>query len=162
MDKKTAKEILEVVEESGISVDNFGYGEWSEMDMEIPEGLGEAEAKAKDEFHKTVKENFDGLSFKERREHPDFIKWQSMPSSWAVKDEYRMSKLGLGKIVEIEQVGGEDQGSHWHSVKHFVDHDVYIMTTGHYTSYNGTDFYDGYGQEVFPAEKTVKYFATSK
>lgn len=65
--------------------------------------------------------------------------------------------IGLGKIVEIEQYGGEGQGERWWTVKHFVDHDVYLKTSGHYSSYNGTDFYD-WGKEVKPVIKTVTVF----
>ena len=58
----------------------------------------------------------------------------------------------LGEIVEIEQVGGEGKGDHWHSVKHFVEHDMYIKVTGWYSSYNGTDFDGGWDccKEVKP------------
>lgn len=65
--------------------------------------------------------------------------------------------IGLGEIVEIEQYGGEGQGERWWTVKHFVDHDVYLKTSGHYSSYNGTDFYD-WGKEVKPVIKTVTVF----
>jgi hypothetical protein len=61
----------------------------------------------------------------------------------------------LGEWEEIDQYGGEGQGDNWWSVKHFKDHNVYIKTTGFYSSYNGTDFEDGYGSEVVPKEKTI-------
>ena len=93
----TAEEILEVIEQAGIRVNDFAYG-----DFETPEGVGPFE--------------------------------------------------------EVDQVGGEGQGDHWHSVKYFKDHDVYIKTIGFYSSYNGTDFYNGYGKEVRPKEKTITIF----
>lgn len=65
--------------------------------------------------------------------------------------------IGLGEIVEVDRYGGEGQGERWWTVKHFVDHDVYLKTSGHYSSYNGTDFYD-WGKEVKPVIKTVTVF----
>lgn len=64
----------------------------------------------------------------------------------------------LGEIIEVEQHGGEEQGSDWYSVKHFPKHGVYIKTSGYYSSYNGTDFDDGYGEEVKPTEKTITVY----
>lgn len=49
-------------------------------------------------------------------------------------------------------------GTAWYSVKYFKNHDVYIRIDGHYTSYNGTDFYEGYGREVVPTERVVTFF----
>lgn len=94
----TAQEILAKLQESGISVERFAYG-----DFDSPEGVGE----------------------------------------W----------------TEVYQYGGEGEGDHWESVKHFTDHDVYIRTTGYYQSYCGTDFYDGYGTEVKPQQKTVTVYS---
>lgn len=64
----------------------------------------------------------------------------------------------VGDWEEIEQVGGEGEGDTWYSVKFFKDHDVYIRTDGFYSSYNGTDFYDGYGDEVRPKLKTITVY----
>ena len=64
----------------------------------------------------------------------------------------------IGKWKEVEQEGGEGQGDHWHSVKFFEDHNLYIETTGFYSSGNGTDFYNGYGTEVKPVEKTITVY----
>lgn len=64
---------------------------------------------------------------------------------------------GVGECVEVDQYGGEDKGEWW-SVKYFPDHDVYIKVEGYYTSYDGTDFYDGWHgccSEVKPKEKTI-------
>jgi hypothetical protein len=65
------------------------------------------------------------------------------------------SELGLGEIKEVEQVGGEGEGDNWWVVKHFVEYDVYIKTNAFYSSYNGTDFYYGFGEEVKPKEKSI-------
>lgn len=64
----------------------------------------------------------------------------------------------VGEWDEIEQYGGEGQGDNWYSVKHFKDHDVYIRTDGFYSSYNGTDFDYGYGDEVRPTLKTITVY----
>lgn len=61
----------------------------------------------------------------------------------------------VGEWEEVKQRGGEGEGETWYSVKYFKDHDVYIRTDGYYSSYNGTDFDEGYGDEVRPAEKTI-------
>lgn len=67
-------------------------------------------------------------------------------------------ELNLGKVIEVDQYGGEDQWSTWYSIKHFVDHDVYIKTNGYCQSHHGTHFHDGYGHEVKPAQKTITVF----
>lgn len=64
----------------------------------------------------------------------------------------------VGTWEEIEQVGGEGEGETWYSVKYFKDHDVYIRTDGFYSSYNGTDFDEGYGYEVKLVERTVTFY----
>lgn len=97
MNKLTAQEIIKFLEEKGVTVEDFAWGDF--------ENFGE-----------------------------------------------------IGAWEEVQKYGGEDQGSTWYSVKHFKDHDVYIRTDGYYQSYNGTDFYDGYGKEVTPKEKTITVF----
>ena len=74
-------------------------------------------------------------------------------------EDYDKEDLGLGEIVEVHQEGGEEQGSHWESVKHFKDHDVYIKVTGYYSSYNGTAF-GGWGDcsHVTPQEKVITVY----
>lgn len=73
-------------------------------------------------------------------------------------NDFDSVELGLGECKEIEKYGGEDQGSTWYSVKYFKDHDVYIRTDGYYSSYNGTEFDEGYGYEVKPAQKTITVY----
>ena len=75
-------------------------------------------------------------------------------------EDYNEQKLNLGEIKEVHQTGGEDEGSHWESVKHFIDHDVYISVVGYYSSYDGTDFYDGWNccSEVRPVERIVTFY----
>lgn len=74
--------------------------------------------------------------------------------------DFDQEALGLGEIKEVAQHGGEDEGSDWYSVKHFVDHNVYIKVSGWYSSYNGTDF-DGDWEcceQVTPQEKTITVY----
>jgi hypothetical protein len=73
-------------------------------------------------------------------------------------ESYVPPETGLGKIKEIKQRGGEGQGETWYTVKLFEDHDVYIKTEGWYTSYDGTDFNEGWGHEVKPTEKTITIY----
>lgn len=81
--------------------------------------------------------------------------------NFAYEDYQIEDEAGLGEIVEIEQQGGEDEGSNWYSVKHFVDHNIYIKVQGYYQSHHGTDFYGGLKDccsEVKPAQKTITVF----
>lgn len=68
------------------------------------------------------------------------------------------SPADVGEWEEVKHYGGEGQGDTWYSVKYFKDHDVYIRTDGFYSSYNGTDFDEGFGREVKPAEKTITVY----
>lgn len=72
-------------------------------------------------------------------------------------EDYDKSELGLGDIQEVSQYGGEGQGNTWYSVKHFVDHDIYVRVDGYHSSYDGVDFYDGWEccSEVRPVEKVI-------
>ena len=78
-------------------------------------------------------------------------------------DDLDYEELGLGKVKEVDSYGGEDQGSEWYTVKHFVDHDVYIRLDGYYSSYEGTNFGGEDYQEVFPTEvKRIEYLPLRK
>lgn len=63
----------------------------------------------------------------------------------------------IGECIEVDSHGGEGQGEDWHSVKFFPDHNVYLKVEGFYQSYNGTEFYNGWGDcfEVTPKEKVI-------
>lgn len=78
-------------------------------------------------------------------------------SAFAYED-YDSKELGLGEIEEVAQKGGENEGSEWYSVKYFKDHDVYIKVEGYYSSYHGTDFENGYGDEVRSKLKTITIY----
>jgi len=154
MNKLTAEEILKIVEEN-YSIDDFAHGEWLECETEVETSdLKELDEK-RSTFHT---ENIKNKNIPYNSENEVWKSYQSMPRSYDVHKQRILEKLGLGKIVEIDQVGGESMGDHWHSVKHFVDHDVYIKTIGTYSSYEGTSFYNGYGKEVKPQEKTITVY----
>ncbi len=75
-------------------------------------------------------------------------------------DDFNDQELGLGTIKEVHSEGGVDRGSHWVSVKHFVDHDIYISVTGFYQSHYGTDFDDGWDSlsQVFPTQRVITVY----
>lgn len=75
-------------------------------------------------------------------------------SSYEMVNEY-LEFIGLGEIQVVDKYGGEGKGDTWYSVKYFKKHNIYIKTIGFYTSYNGVDLYDGYGDEVKPNKRTV-------
>jgi hypothetical protein len=75
-------------------------------------------------------------------------------------EDYDKEELGLGEIEEVDKYGGEGKGETWYSVKHFVDHNVYIRVDGYYTSYEGTSFYDEWDccRNVKPEQKTITVY----
>lgn len=142
--KLTAKEILTKIEEQGISVEDFGWG-----DFGAPEDfeLSPETQKIKDEYLK-----FREIPWEERKD-------LEAPTNYhPLANKEWLDSIGIGEWEEVEQVGGEGEGDIWYSVKYFKDHDVYIKTTGFYSSYEGTEFYDGYGEEVRPKEKTITVY----
>lgn len=155
MIKLTAQQILKIIEEN-YSERSFAYNEWLDTDnVEVPSEVGEKEQEERDAFWKSIEEEMKALNYTERQNHPKYIEYFNMPNEYETKDKWVLDYLGLGEVEEVAQYGGEDMGSTWYSVKYFKDHDVYIRIDGHYTSYNGADFYDGYGREVVEKEKTV-------
>lgn len=162
MNKKlTAKEILEIIEKN-YSEYNFGFGEWSELNKdskieltEEDEAACEKAAQDKENFWKSIE---DKLPKTNRVEDPLYQQYAQMPSRYDMRDSIILNKLGLGEVEEADSYGGEGKGETWYSVKYFKDHDVYIRIDGFYSSYNGTDFYDGYGREVKPKEKTITVY----
>lgn len=75
-------------------------------------------------------------------------------------EDYDEEELGLGPIKQVDSHGGEDEGSNWYVVKHFVEHDVYIKVSGYYQSHHGTDFWDGWDscKQVSPQSKTITVY----
>ena len=154
MEKKTAQEILEIIE-SVVSVENFAFNDFSAPKDFVGSEETERIRKEYDEaYNRMIEHPANNKSWQERKDDVDYQRvsdeWSALPRPQKLLSDEWLISLGLGEVVEVEQKGGEDQGSEWYSVKHFVDHDVYIKTEGYYSSYNGTDFHDGYGFEVRP------------
>lgn len=51
----------------------------------------------------------------------------------------------------------EGGGDYSEYVYHFIEADVYLQVTGHYSSYEGTDWNEKYTQ-VFPKEKQITVY----
>lgn len=76
--------------------------------------------------------------------------------------DYEKKELGLGEIKRVDDYGGEDCGSEYYSVDHFVEHDVYIRVDAWYQSFHGADFYNSEFTQVFPTEVTRTEYLTEK
>lgn len=63
---------------------------------------------------------------------------------------------GIGAYNVIEFPYDADETGPIYAITHFVDHDVYIRTEGHYTSYVGEKWENGFGVEVRPKEVIIK------
>lgn len=68
--------------------------------------------------------------------------------------DYDPNELGLGEIKRIEEYGGEDMGTKWYTIDHFVEHDIYIKIDAEYWSYEGVIWDDASYEEVFPTSVT--------
>lgn len=171
MNKLTAEEILKIVEEN-YSINSFCEGQWDEIEdegsplnnyelNEVSRQLVEKKQVLLDKLksHPLHQASFEGKLASE--EYQQILKeYSEIPSEWDLIREAILEHLGLGKVVEVDSYGGEGSGEEYYSVKHFVDHDVYIRTDGFYQSYNGVEFYNGYGSEVFPVEVTKTEYHT--
>lgn len=156
--KLTAEQILDIIREN-YSESSFAHNEWLETDeVDVPSEVGKKEQEEKDVFWKSIQEEMNLLHFTERKNNPKYQQYLTMPSEYETKDKWVLDYLGLGEVEEVAQYGGKDCGSTWYSVKYFKDHDVYIRIDGHYQSYHGTEFYDGYGYEVRPQERIITVF----
>jgi len=133
MNKLTGTEIIEILN-NNYSMSSIGYGEWAELEEESEVGLTPAQQATINDV-KEQKGNY-----------------------WELNQSYILENLGLGKVVEVEQHGGEGEGDSWHVVHHFVDHDVYIRLDAYYQSYSGTDFDGSKPYEVRPKEKTITVY----
>lgn len=152
--KKTAEELLRIIKDN-YSEYSYAFGDWSATKIEVPAELGDKEQKSKDEFYA---ENLKGLAYSQQMGSPLWEVYKKMPSKYDIINLYVLNELGLGEVEGVHQRGGEGQGTKWYQVWYFKDHDVYLRIDGHYTSYDGVDFYDGYGYQVFPKEKTITVY----
>jgi hypothetical protein len=78
--------------------------------------------------------------------------------------DFEDEELGLGKIETVDEKGGEGEGEEWYIVYYFSTYNVYLKCDGFYQSYNGTEFYNGWGDcfEVTPQEKTITVYEKIK
>lgn len=173
MEKKTYEEILSILEEN-IPARILITGEdddYDGNDYEYPESVENDEKVLANqaEFDKidTEMENHAGYRNYEKRDE----RFTELSNRWNelrdinVKLNVHLKQLGIGKMVEVQQKGGSDQGSEWYSVRHFVDHDIYIKFNYYYSSYEGIAFEeDEYGscQNVEPVEKMIIVYDKKK
>lgn len=163
--KLTGEQILEILNEQ-IGEDGLSDYAYNEFYSIIPDDF-----KFTPEVQKQVDDynnaseaylNHPDCSWKVKNKSEEFLalkdKYNSLTKPYTEMKEQWLNSIGLGPIEEIDQYGGEDMGSTWYSIKHFVDHDVYIRTDGYYQSYNDTEFYEGFGKEVTPKQKTVTVY----
>jgi hypothetical protein len=75
------------------------------------------------------------------------------------EDVNRVKIDELGKVITIDEYGGEGQGDTWYKVYFFKDHNVYLKLDGFYNSYEGVMF-DGWSSlfEVAPVERTITVY----
>lgn len=79
---------------------------------------------------------------------------------WDYEAEADEPVPGLGVVTVVENVGGEDQGSHAHLVFRVLPEDGpvrYFRVNGYYSSYDGTEW-DGDLYEVFPRIKSITVY----
>lgn len=162
MSKLTGKEIIEILEDNEVTVESFAFD-----DLEVPDSFkGSEEVQRGINEHNTAYRQFlnygRDLAWKDKQTDPEFIRlkevYRSIPNPHNRLVKEWLESLGIGEMQEVKQYGGEGQGDTWYSVKYFPDHDVHIRTDGFYSSYNGIDFYDGFGEEVKPVDKVVTFY----
>lgn len=148
--KKTFDEIIAVVKTICDSVSAFAYN-----DLNIPED---------EQYHKEYKEFNDyGAKRPGDRKSAEYTLWEktynAMPRPWDNLRTRYLQSLDI-EFHEVDSYGGEGQGETWYIVYYFPKHDVYIRIDGYYQSYNGTEFYDGWGccKEVKPVKKTITVY----
>lgn len=178
MSKLTVTQIIEKLKEFPFKLENYATGDFYDEYEEIDYA---EEFEEKPEVKKLIDENNEksrtlrdllfsheghtNIHLRDEEYNNIYKQFVSLSNTNnIVRDAYMLS-WGLGPIIEVEQKGGRDEGSRWYTIKHFVDHDVYIKTNGYYSSYDGIEFYDedDWGYEVFPREVVVtQYFSEKK
>lgn len=66
---------------------------------------------------------------------------------------FYLDKIGVREIVE--RTDTDEYSGQIFVVSYFPDYDVYIRTEGRYTSHVGSDWDNGFGEEVKPKEVKV-------
>jgi len=144
-----------------MSVDEFAYGNYpTPSDFKIDSAVEQITLYNKDLIEGRLKSHpgYGKHSLRDDSYNELKYEYDNTPSLNQVKELEWLKYLGLGEVIEVEQVGGEGEGSTWYSIKYFKDHNVYIKISGYYSSYEGTEFDEGYGEEVKPVERTVTIF----
>ena len=132
-----AKELIDLVEK------NFNRRYWGYLEdfSEYYEGDTYSEKIPKyDDFR--VGGEVDYTAFRKERERVE---------------KFILEKLNLGEFVQVDQYGGEDQGSTFYSIVHFKDHDIYLRWDGWYASYDGW-YLENPPTEVKPKTKQITVF----
>jgi hypothetical protein len=75
---------------------------------------------------------------------------------------YNRIELLSGTLKEIASFGGEDQGSDFWMVIGFEGEDQFFRFSGHYSSWDGTDWYGSKLEEVVPELVTMTVYNTKK
>ena len=155
--KLTYNEILDILKEHS-EVEKFCDEEFF---LNIPEDFKYSDEiqKKVDAYNKAYKEwEENGKSW--QKDNVYYQNWQANSNPYKEKFIEFSNSLGLGLVKEVDRYGGEDCGSTYYSIKHFVDHDVYIKVSGWYQSHYGTDFedWDSACQEVKPKVKQVTVY----
>lgn len=156
--KLTGEQVLEILvekfEEVDEGVDNFAYNELGEL---VPEDFVCSDEVEK--LRKIKDEAYENYKLCDDKDESDKLWniWRDLEDPGDREVQEYFDSIGLGKVVEVQQQGGMDEGSNWFSIKHFVDHDIYIKTSGFYASHYGTDF-DGIGEVVVPKSKVITVY----
>lgn len=150
----TFKEIIDRLKEKGVTVEDFAYNFENSYDLNSSPAALVAQ-KNRDEFRQKYLMDVKAPDYAKR-----YTEYANMPNEYTIANKEFIASLELGQMVEVDSYGGEGQGDTWYSVKHFVDHDVYIKVDGYYTSYEGTSFYGGWTccSEVKPVQKTITVY----
>lgn len=160
MEKLNGEQILQKLEElfgdGRVGIDNYAFNNFLAAcpdDFKFSEETQKVK-REKDEAYSNYSNTDRGTEENDRR----LKLWREKENPIPLMEQEFLTSVGLGKVNEVEQVGGEGEGNTWYTVKHFVDHDVYIRTDGWYSSYEGTEFEDGFGEVVSPKEKTITVY----
>lgn len=156
-------EVLEVLKTIYKKVNDF-----AQEDLTIPEDfvfsqevieMSQAYKNAWDKVHEHL-----GYHNRDKRVDSNYQELydaaRALTSPYTLQEKEYLDTFNLGEYKVVDSYGGEGKGETWYKVFHFIQHDVYIRVNGYYTSYDGTDFYDGWGccSEVKPVTKTITVY----
>ena len=64
--------------------------------------------------------------------------------------------IGEWEIVDTGDYGVKKEDAEF--VTYFPSHNIYILSEGYYSSYEGDTYVEGWGKEVFPKEITITVY----